>query len=268
MLRHGASIRVEGGTTHPAQLRLIFDLFHRYCRPIVYPQSSEFGYTWRIVCIVDASFAFLMARVNELEPHKIKGTELFFSALSAFFDAEGAICLRESGRRAYPVLVLSNRNRRILRSFERGLIRRGYHARLYGLTTKDGKKQWQFEVVGNHAIKLLKHLNFRHWEKVKAKEMVQTHTGKPWNEVGPLYRRFREDIDEERDKCVEAARKAYALRFRRKNQKAERLRAKIVEAGNLRDSGQDVEFISKSLNRSVRTVYRWLQKGKKGREIL
>ena len=89
------------------------------------------------------------------------------------------------------------------------------------------------------------------------------YAGRPWSEVGPLYRKFRERIHSDRDKCVNAARMAYLLRYRRKNQKAELLRSYMVEADKLLKLGYGISFISKSMNRSVRTIYRWRRKNQK-----
>jgi hypothetical protein len=154
----------------------------------------------------------------------------------------------------------------MLTSFQVGLREKGYRAQVYALTEKDGSIQWQLEVVGKEAIKLLRRLDFRHDEKMEAKVPVQSYTGKPWSEVGPMYGAFRERINKGRDRCVDAARKAFSLRFKRKKQKAGLLRTKMVKAKKLWNTGHEPESIVKSFGRSLRTVYRWHKSMKKGIE--
>lgn len=90
--RHGTKVRLEGGTTHEAQMKLIQRLFSQYARPIVYPCESTPGrYSWKIVFDLDRSFEFLLDKAKSLPQLILKNDRLFFVSTNGFTVAEGHI---------------------------------------------------------------------------------------------------------------------------------------------------------------------------------
>jgi hypothetical protein len=102
---HGTKVRLEGTTTHPAQIRLTFDLLGSYCKPMVYavrnpPYFTEWSkYAWRVVFDLDESFKFLISLPKEVNDGILNNDESFYAALGGFSDAEGFIVLKETLQR-------------------------------------------------------------------------------------------------------------------------------------------------------------------------
>jgi len=103
--RHGRKVRLEGSTTHPAQLRLLIDLLGAHAKPMVCavknpPYFREWSqYAWRVVFDLDDSFGFLIPLPEEVDEDVLSDDESFYAALGGFADAEGHISLsrRHSG---------------------------------------------------------------------------------------------------------------------------------------------------------------------------
>jgi len=83
--RHGTKVRVEGGTTHPAQLELLRDLFGSYVSPIYRPTITPKGqYGVRATYDLSSSFEFLLKKPNRLDRSIMRHDDLFYGSLSGF----------------------------------------------------------------------------------------------------------------------------------------------------------------------------------------
>jgi hypothetical protein len=131
---HGRKVRLEGGSTHFAQLNLMCNLFGTYARPIILPARTPHGeYSLRATFDLDKSFGFLIGKVQRLDTKILQDDESFYSAISGFSDAEGYVGLKKSNRLGYASFTLSNRKFEIMNNFQLGLLLRGYKVGLYPL---------------------------------------------------------------------------------------------------------------------------------------
>jgi hypothetical protein len=257
--RHGKKVRVEGSTTHPAQLELLRDLFGGYAKPIYEPALAPRGhYGLRATFDLDSSFDFLLNKPRELARRVLGDDALFYTALSGFSDAEGHAGLKRSHGKAYARYTLSNRNRRIMRGFQRGLISRGYSAPLYALRAE--KIQWQLEVNGNHAQRLLPNIALRHREKLVSRQLAITYNRSSWAIAGPVYSAHRGAILAERSALEALAARRYNLRGDRRRRKEKIFSDRVASTFELFSVGLGVEEVAGALKCSIRTAYRRKEK--------
>jgi hypothetical protein len=259
--RHGTRVRVEGSTTHPAQLELLLPLFGSYVKPIFEPIATPKGhYAIRATFDLSPSFDFLLSKPQELERPVLRDDGLFYSALSGFSDAESHVGLRKNDGKAYALYALSNRNHQLMNGFTRGLVSRGQNANLFAL--RHEKIQWQTEVNGQYALKLLPNLGFRHREKIAGKQIAMANDRKPWSVAGPLYLSHRARIRSERDALETIAAKRFSARGERRQRRKEIFTQKLESSFPLFAKGLTVQEVAGLLHCSIRTAYRRMEKFK------
>jgi len=99
---HGKRVRLEGTTTHPAQLRLTFDLLSAYCKPMVYavrnpPYFREWSqYAWREVFDLDESFKFLISLPKEVDDGILNSDDSFYAALGGLVTRKASLALEDA----------------------------------------------------------------------------------------------------------------------------------------------------------------------------
>lgn len=92
--KEGKTIRVEGTSTQLDQIRLITKLFSKYGHIYKYKIKAFRGDTfWRIYCLVDNTFDFLLEKKQEIPQWILNNKKYFFPFLSGYIDAEGCIYL-------------------------------------------------------------------------------------------------------------------------------------------------------------------------------
>ncbi|MDV3276995.1 MAG: helix-turn-helix domain-containing protein [Nitrososphaerales archaeon] len=254
--KHGRKVRIEASSTHPAQIDLVTGLFNEYGKQIRYPIRSGRVVAWRVTYNLDRAFSFLF-QAKDLVKKGLSSSRLFYSTLSGLTDSEGHVGLTRRGDTAYPVLTISNTNRQIMQLLHHRLRCRGYPANLEAREYSRGALIYEVSVRGVKALNLLRKLNLRHREKVLARSIVLHASHSPKHSLGS-YRRFRRQLELERDAYVLSAIEEYR---KRKCRKAKRVRAferVTANAVMMRREGLTIEEIAKSLNRSKRTVYRLL----------
>jgi hypothetical protein len=259
--RHGTKVRVEGSTTHPAQLELLRDLFGGYAKPIFEPTQTPNGHcAIRATYDLSPSFDFLLKKLQRVERSVLREDELFYAALSGFSDAEGHAGLTKGGRRARAVYTLSNMNGRVMHDFLRGLNSREGNAHLYIQRCEEvrgqEKVQWQLNVHGAYALRLLPSIGFRHREKIVGRLMAMAHHGNLWNVAGPLYKAYRRAILVERSELEAVAARRWVLRNERKRRKREIFRQRVESSFELFSRGCSVQKVAETLDCSIRTAYR------------
>lgn len=264
---NGRKVMLQIATTHPAQLWLMRDLFIKYGKPIIFPVKNNPAmaspYSWRCDYLLDRSFEFLVNLPKRVRASIMKDDALFYAALSGFADAEGHVGLGSGGgyvkgrEPTKSMFIVSNSNKIILDDFQAGLEQRGFSSSFRTPRDEIGAA-WDLGVFNRNAVRLLPKLGLRHAEKIAAKKLVFTHWKKPWAEVRPLYRAFRDRIKFERDSCVRTAEMAYLNRSRMKLYKKEKYREISRRAFTLRLRGLTIDEIARALGKSPRTVYRRL----------
>jgi len=263
--RHGTKVRVEGGTTHPAQLELLRDLFGNYAKPIVEPtRTPGVLYGIRATFDLSPSFDFLLHKPQELERATLRDDGLLYSALSGFSDAEGHVGLKNNHGRAYAGYTLSNRIRKLMLDFTKGLTSRGYRAPLHALHGE--KVQWQLEVHGRQALELLPKIGFRHREKIEGRRLAMEYNSRPWSIAGPLYLSYRAAIKAERDQLSFIAMKRFQSRGERRRLRKEMLRQKLESSFPLFAKGLTAQEVADELHFSIRTAYRRKEKFEDSKE--
>jgi len=265
--RHGTKVRVEGSTTHPAQLELMRDLFGNYAKPIFEPILTPNGhYAIRATYDLSPSFEFLLKKLKNMDRSVLREDALFYTALSGFSDAEGYVGLRRDRGTAYAAYSVSNRKYQLMRDFTRGLTSREHNARLYALRGK--KVQWQLGVSGRYALRLLPSIEFRHREKIVARQIAMAQHRSPWAIAGPLYAAHRRAIEVERGALEAIAARRYRLRDDRKRRKSEIFRQRVESTFDLFARGLGVQEVAKILNCSLRTAYRRKEKFRESRALV
>ncbi len=217
--RHGRKVRLEGSTTHPAQLRLLIDLLGAHAKPMIYaiknpPYFRKWSqYAWRAVFDLDDSFSFLIPLPEEVDEDVLSDDESFYAALGGFADAEGHISLsRRQCAKSAAVFGLSNSNVRICEGFLKGLRQRGFSGSLSKIREVDGHVQRQLAVSPKDVMPVIARLPLRHEEKTAARAIVRKLDGTPWARASLTYRRFRSGIRVARNHCVLAAKREYENR--------------------------------------------------------
>ncbi len=265
---HGRKVRVEGSTTHPAQIRLLFDLFYRYSKPMIYsvqnpPYFREWSrYAWRAVFNLDETFGFLISFQRRMNDNELKNDKLFYSALGGFADAEGCISLSGHGReRSAPRLSLSNTNSKLCGDFLEGLRRRGVSCSLGKTRRNIGQIQYQLSVSSRDTLPVIERLNLRHEEKIAARNLVGRLNGIPWVHARLKYKEFRRKIRLGRNVCALAAKSEYLNRDKMKLIRIQVEQEITRRAISLYDAGLRPQYIATLLGRSQRTIYRRVATG-------
>jgi hypothetical protein len=269
--RHGTKVRVEGGTTHPAQLELLRDLFGSYAEPIFEPTRTPKGhYAIRATYDLSSSFGFLLTKLQRVERSVLREDELFYAALSGFSDAEGHAGLTKGGDKARAVYTLSNMNGRVMHDFLQGLNSREGNAHLYIQRREEvngqEKVQWQLNVHGAYALRLLPNIGFRHREKIVGRQLTIAYSGHPWNVAGPIYKDYRRKILAERDALEALAARRFLLRADRRRRRKEIFNRRVESTAELFAKGLSMKEVAESLNCSIRTAYRRKERLRKGRK--
>jgi len=143
--------------------------------------------------------------------------------------------------------------------FLHGLNSRGQNARLYGLRDEKNRGatiQWQLEVHGHFASRLLPRIEFRHGEKITGKELAMAYHGVSWNIAGPIYKEYRRAILIERASLEAIAKHSYLLRGERKRRKAEIFRRRLESSFELFTKNLTMKEVAETLHCSIRTAYR------------
>lgn len=255
---HGRKVRVEASTTHPAQLKLVTQLFSWNAKPIIYGFKNPGGYAWRVVYHLDGSFRFLMTDRTQVLGD-LEDVRRFPHALGGFSDAESHIGLGNSSGIARARYLVGNRKKWILEGIKTALNNHGIHASMTSRVDIGGI-QWELSVSGQAAKNLVNQLALRHQEKIVARSLIYILHGTKWAESGPVYRAFRASIKTARDICVEAARLNYLAIGKRKAMRKGRMLDLAKSVGTLRSNGKSIEAISVSTGMSERTVYRYLER--------
>jgi len=88
----GETIKVEGTSTIPAQIKLIENLFNKYGH--IYKDKIK-GFRGdifqRVHCYVNDSFSFLLEKNRKIPKWILTNEKLFFAFLAGYIDAEGCI---------------------------------------------------------------------------------------------------------------------------------------------------------------------------------
>jgi hypothetical protein len=259
--RHGTKVRVEGGTTHPAQLELLTALFGIYVKPIFEPTLTPRGqYGIRATFDLSPSFDFLLDKPKKIDRLILRDDRLFYSALSGFSDAEGHVGLRRRHVKAYAEYALSNRNSHLMHDFTQGLNSREHNVRLYALRHQG--IQWQLEANGRYALKLLPNIGFRHREKIAGVKIAMANDRKPWRIAGPLYLSYRAGIKSEREALESIASKRWRTRGGRKQQRRRIFIRRLESSFPLFAKGLTVQEVAQRLHCSTRTACRRMEKFK------
>ncbi len=261
--RHGTKVRVEGSTTHPAQLELLRDLFGGHAKPIFVPTLTPNGhYALRATYDLSSSFDFLLTKAKRVERSVLKDDVLFYSALGGFSDAESHVGLSMSGRKTRAEYSLSNMNRRLLDDFLRGLDSREYGASIYA--TKPG--MFELYAHSDYVLRLLTKIQFRHKEKIVGRQLAFTYDGHPWSVAGPVYKDYRRKILAQRDALEAITTRRFILRADRRRRKQEIFNQRVESTYALFARGLSVEEVADSLNCSIRTAYRRKERFRKTRK--
>lgn len=87
--RHFNLIRIQTCSTHPAQVRMINDVFGEYSHIGLSIHINKCYKEWMIYSDLHPSFNFLVKKTNEILRWVISKDELFYSFLAGYMDCEG-----------------------------------------------------------------------------------------------------------------------------------------------------------------------------------
>lgn len=187
----------------------------------------------------------------------MKEDSLFYSGLSGFSDAEGHVGLSGNYHRARAQYTLCNMDWKLLDDFLRGLLWRGYSARTYTARSSGFR---QLYVHAADVPRLLLKIQFRHREKIFAKELALAYDGYPWAVAGPIYKSYRRATLVERNVLEAVVARRFRLRADRKRRKKEIFRQRVEATFELFEKGLSAQEVANSLGFSLRTAYRRREK--------
>jgi hypothetical protein len=215
-MREGLGIRVNCGSTHPAQIALFRGIFGKYGYVYTGPcyNGKRRQYQWQMAVALDESFSFLLPKFSRI-PSWIKRNPkaaLFFVA--GFFDAEGSITVvfkdRPHGKSMGVTMAIANSDRQLLEEIA-GILK-SYRPSIY-LSTRKGDSfttmdQWKLAIYRRAAQqRLLVGLPLRHQEKVdKAKIALDVLNGCDWHDARARIETLWQSIEGDVVKLAQRAR--------------------------------------------------------------
>lgn len=219
--RHGRSIRVQTGSTHPALLELFESVFSRYGKINKYPKISknnklyEWEYSWCIYSDVNKSFDFMLDKPKRIPEWIIENDKLFYSFLSGYFDAEGCIFIDYvKGNGSKLVWTVRSTDKHTLEDIHNFLIKAGFSAKFRLAKEADGieynKDYWSITVcTKNQVLDILRSMKLKHSEKIMKHKLALDLINTNWKNASEKIVELRNKIKNEVRECVESAEKCY-----------------------------------------------------------
>jgi hypothetical protein len=176
--RHGRSIRVRTGTTHPSMIELFLETFGKYgfvreyLKPAILTRME-----WNLEVDIDASFEFLLKNPMPIEDRWDKSS--FLNFLAGFVDAEGCIYFHKREYSPSFEITIANTEVEIQRRIMKELQRYGYNPNLRCQKTRSPlnyDKQGSIWILHiwrhSEVLRLLRELPLRHPEKVRKAKLA------------------------------------------------------------------------------------------------
>ncbi len=261
--RHGRKIRVEASSTHPSQIYLVSSILDKHARRIEYPIKTPSAFGWRLVYYLSPKFHFLLDARKRTYAF-LRATKTFYSAIAGLIDSEGHIGIRAKSQSYSPRVAIGNSDLFLIRLIINALIERGYRASIQTRILGEGTRYHEVFLSGRSATRLLKLVNLRHPEKIRA-QRIALNSESNRRKARDAYIQLRTQILRERDSCVKAAEIAFENRGERKDQKRRVYDEVIERAAQMQSEGETVSRIGITLGRSQGTIYRMLRRNLVGK---
>lgn len=184
-------VRVQTGTTQPAQIELFDEYFGRYGHVTRYPgYNQQFSlYQWQLYVDLNPSFQFLIE--YKKNPMKfLAETRYEYICIGSQADAEGWVGIEFNKGYPLPALSIRNNNRQLLAWTQRII---------GGSIDSDHDGHHQLRLFGKEVVEALRIIPIRHREKVAAKELILHHADNGGIGMESLkeYRELRQKIDDD-----------------------------------------------------------------------
>jgi len=201
--KEGRQIEVSTTTTHPDVGALFRSGFERYghITKLASFDILHCCYRYQFSTLLEAGLESVLDKSPTLPgtiPRDSIGPSLT-SYLAGLIDAEGVISLYNNNGRADCVLYITTNKYRLLRCL-RGILGGRLHRH---------ERAWRLKFCGKSAVRLLEQLPLRHREKVTRSLVVQSATGRPWEQVCDKWFGIIEGIHEDVSQYKQAAMREY-----------------------------------------------------------
>jgi len=214
VIKTGNCIRVVGGTTHPAQVKLIKALFEKYSKITMHEGriKSDDRKFWVLSCSLDKSFEFLLEKPQEIPKWILNDNNLFYSFLAGYADAEGywGIYRKNHGNGIYSkkmkvrFQILSG-DKIVLNQLYKKLKEFGFHPNFL-LSCKSGYHKSNkdlYVLILNypeevHQLAKILYNYSKHEEKIWKIKFIIQNLNKDWDEIKNKVERFRKMVKDTR----------------------------------------------------------------------
>ena len=140
--KHRKQIEISVGTTHPAMIKLFYDIFRKYSRISQFPQYNRGTkkYYWYIYGFFDQSFKFLLKKPKIISSEIFTDEKRFLAFLAGYTDAEGSLVIsyykEEYGEYTMFIYEMKSQDFEILNGIKEKLTQMGYHPSLRSVAKK------------------------------------------------------------------------------------------------------------------------------------
>lgn len=219
------TIAVSTGSTHPAMIKLFYEIYGRYgrCNKISCKNKSLRSYCWKLYCYFNKSFDFLIRKPLRVP----KRNNLFYSFLAGYADADGSWVIEGKKERVYFVFEIGSENAKLLSQIKEKLVKNGCHPSLTSIKKKENEVDRSSDTNKSfHILSLTRRKEViylaerilkysRHEEKLaKIKLMLKVKNKKRWSEVKDEVEKLRKQIKSDVKECIKQAKEDYRKRHK------------------------------------------------------
>lgn len=207
-LKNFYKIRVQTATTHPAQVKMMQDVFGKYSHVHVFVHKDKRGINeWHVYSDLDESFEFLVPKLEEIPGWILKNDNFFFSFLAGYADAEGSFDVFENTDNSisFHFRVASN-DKIILQQMLTKLKSLEFSCGFYMHAKKGQKATYGIYSKNVYALRMFRKSDVfklveklknysRHDEKIKRMKLIQDlKTETKWNKIKDQVLSLRKEI--------------------------------------------------------------------------
>ncbi len=228
-LRHGdlsvsrpwkGVVRVSTSTTHPAMSSLFRSLLSNYGHVYEFPRFKEStaSYEWNLQAILDDSFGFLDASVQECWAWVRTNNDRLLAYIAGVIDAEGHIGISRNYKTVAIIVSIYNTKRDFLVKIKSSLDAMGYRVLGPYLDKQKGTSGGKYRIMRrqdywrialasfNQCRSFLSQVPLRHPEKLARKRLaLKLQKGCKWEDVRPKMKQLRKEVLAERDAYLKTA---------------------------------------------------------------
>jgi len=207
--RHFNLIRIQTASTHPAQIKMVKNVFGKYSHIGLSTYTNNHGKEWCIYSDLDDSFSFLIIKSNEIPKWILSNNELFFCFLASYIDCEGNLEIAKSNENDVRFIFrIRSYDKIILKQIKNKLEKLGLKVNFFldkkeGSYTTFGKLKKDFYGIRIYRkTNIIKLINVvlslsHHDEKIRKMNFILENKDRKWNEIKDKIVDLRNEIKKE-----------------------------------------------------------------------